>query len=338
MTGDRQKSPGLVDRLRVWSEIRKARSVAEDAGVTGGREAEDLLTRLVGASYSFQDARLLTGRRIPSRRQGRRREIDLIICTPRTIHLVEVKNWSGRLTTRDGSWRQTRRSGEVVDHGNLLRENALRRDAVLEYLNERGVAVDDRFAREYLVPEVMFMNPRLELDPEVEARPDVYSRRELDEFLGKRPQGEASDRLFASLIDYFLATESRRGGGGPGPIPASTYQSIVACLASAGTWDRLRLHGTKVVTGDVLSLTVGGQTYRQEELSERSAGMPIRVRWVRNPWLGLFLALTGLRPLGRLGLGSSWRDLSPEDTVLFHAVGDPGPRPVRLIDVDGIET
>src|SRR4051794_19448902 len=101
----------MIERLRDWSEIRKVVPREESAAVTGGREGELLLGQLVGSSFPFKDARLLAGRRIPSKRQGRRREIDLIVCTPRMIHLIEVKNWSGRLTVRDGVWRQTRRGG-----------------------------------------------------------------------------------------------------------------------------------------------------------------------------------------------------------------------------------
>src|SRR6185312_12765289 len=133
-------------------------------GVAGGRDGELLLRQLVGSSFRFKDAHLLSSRRIPSRRQGRRREIDLIVCTPQMIHLIEVKNWSGQSTVRDGVWRQTRRGGDVVDHGDLIRENRLKRDAVVEYLLDRGLDVDDRFVEGHIVPKVIFTNPRLELD------------------------------------------------------------------------------------------------------------------------------------------------------------------------------
>ena len=32
------------------------------------------------------------------------------------IHLIEVKNWSGRLDVQNGVWCQTRRNGQVVEH------------------------------------------------------------------------------------------------------------------------------------------------------------------------------------------------------------------------------
>lgn len=76
---------GLIDRLRQWSEIQKVRAADEPPDVAGGRDGELLLRRLVGSSFRFKDAQLLAGRRIPSERQGRRREIDLIVCTPQEI-------------------------------------------------------------------------------------------------------------------------------------------------------------------------------------------------------------------------------------------------------------
>src|SRR4051794_17341294 len=100
---------GIVSRLRQWSEIRKVRPAIESAAEEGGRDGEVLLKELVGASYQSKGAHLLSGRRIPSKRQGRRREIDLIVCTPTMIHLIEAKNWSGQLSVHGGVWRQTRR-------------------------------------------------------------------------------------------------------------------------------------------------------------------------------------------------------------------------------------
>jgi len=170
----------IVSRLRQWLAIQKVKPAEESPDVAGGRDAELLLKQLAGSSFPFKNAHLLAGRRIPSKRRGRRREIDLIVCTPQLIHLIEIKNWSGQLTVRDGLWLQTRRGGEVVDHGNLIQENRLKRAAVVEYLKERGIALDQLFVQEHIVPKVILTNPRLELDPAIESRPEVISRQELD--------------------------------------------------------------------------------------------------------------------------------------------------------------
>ena len=331
---------GLIDRLRQWSEIRKVRPTIESAAVEGGRDGELLLKALVGASYQFKDAHLLSGRRIPSKQQGRRREIDLIVCTPRMIHLIEAKNWSGRLSVHDGVWRQTRRGGDVVEHGDLIRENLFRQDAVAEYLHDRGLDLDERFVRDHIVPKVIFTNPRLELDPATEARPDVISRRELDEYLGRQGRKGLAERMFSSLIEFCLDSESKHGGalsqGHHGRIPLREYEKIVACLSEVGTWDQLRFYGTKVVTGDVVSLRLGPKTYRKPELVEVSGHLPIRLGWSRGRVIGLLKAITGIGSLGRLYLGRDRLGMSPDDTVMFHAVGDREPTSRKLVELEQI--
>ena len=269
----------------------------------------------------------------------RGREIDLIVCTPRVIHLVEVKNWSGRLGVRNGVWRQTRRGGDVVDHGDLIRENRLRRDAVAEYLNDRGLDLDEGFVRDHFVPEIFFTNPRLELEPEVEARPDVFSRRELDGYLGKQGRTGLAERVSRSLIGFCLNVESRLGGAAHGrrePIPAARYERIVAFLSETSTWDRLHFHGGRVITGDVVGLRVGTRTYGKPDLVEISGNLPIRFRWTRGWFLGLLKVVTGLGSLGSLRLGKSRSELTTADTVTFHAVGDREPSVVRLIGLERI--
>jgi hypothetical protein len=331
---------GLIERLRQWSEIQRVRPVEESPDVAGGRDGELLLRQLVGSSFRSRDACLLAGRRIPSKRQARRREIDLIVCTPQMIHLIEVKNWAGRLAVRNGVWRQTRRSGDVVEHGDLLRENRLKREAVAEYLRDCGLDLDTRFVEERIVPKVIFTNPRLELDPEVEARADVISRRELDDYLGRQPHKGLAERMFSSLIESCLASESRLekalSGGRPGRIPPGQYEKIVTCLTDAETWDQLRLYGTKVVTGDAVGLRIGPKTYRKSELVQLSGRSPIRVRWTRGRLWGLLKAVTGLGWLGSVHLGENRLEVTTADTVLFHAAGDVESKPQRLVELGQI--
>ncbi len=332
---------GLIDRLRQWSEIRGVRPVEESPDISGGRDAELLLKDLVGSSFNFQDANVFAGRRIPSKRQGRRREIDLIVCTPRMIHLIEIKNWSGRLDVRNGVWSQTRRSGQVVDHPDLIEGNRHRSDAVVEYLNDQGLSLGSSFIREHIVPKVIFMNPRLELERAIEDRVDVISRRELDHYLGKQPQRGVAERIFSSLVELCRDRESRPGGvpsspQGPAAIPVQTYQQIVALISRTATWDRLRLYGSKVLAGDVLELRLGLRTYRRRELTELATDLPLRLKWTRGRLWGLVKALFGSGSLGSLYLGKTRLEVSSADTVLFHTVGEPEPQTRKLVEVDQI--
>ena len=342
----------IVNRLRRWSEIRDVRPAPEAPDAAGGRDGERLLERLVGEALPFKDVHVLAGRRIPSARQGRRREIDLIVCTPRAIHLIEVKNWSGRLDLAGNSWRQTRRGGDVVDHGDLLATNLQKRDAVVDYLRDRGEDLDARFASEHVVPKVVFMNPSLEVAPSIASRPEVVTRRALDAFLASaRPEQGFVSRLVARLVPnpyaqgrdlrqhLLLARLSAFFGpswGRDGRIPRDRYARIVALLSATETWDRLHVYGGRVVSGDVVGLKVGPKTYRRADLAGLTAGRPIRLGWTRRPLWGLLKALTGLGPLGRIDLGPSRLPLSPSDTVTFHAVGAESAAPVKLVEIDRI--
>jgi hypothetical protein len=334
-----QKS-GILDRLRLWSEIQRVQPTKESAAVAGGREGELLLGQLVGASFKFKAARLLASRRIPSKRQGRRREIDLIVCTPRMIHLIEVKNWSGQLSVRNGDWRQTRRGGDVVDHGDLIGENQLRRDAVVEYLHDRGLILDEQFVREHIVPRVVFTNPRLELDPAIEARPDVISRRELDGYLGRQRKTADSVRMFSSLIEFCLDSEARLGEklsrALVGQGPSGHYERIVTLLSETDTWDQVHYFGTQVITGDVVGLRIGSKTYRRADLVESVGKSPIRLGWTRGRFWGFVKAVTGLGSLGSLRLGNALLQLAADDTLTFHAVGDRQPSTFRLVEIDQV--
>jgi Nuclease-related domain len=330
----------LSVRLKQWLEIQKVIPALEAPDVTGGRDAELMLKQLVGSSFAFKDGHVFAGRRIPSRRQGRRREIDLIVCTPKMIHLIEVKNWSGRLTVRNRRWSQFRRAGDVVDHGDLLETNRVKQEAVAEYLHDKGIAVDDKLIHDNIVSEIIFMNPRLELDPAIEALPEVITRRELEQFLGRQKQRGRVERMVSSLIELCLNSESKRGGtllkSGSQPIPAAKYEQITKCLSETETWDRLHFHGTKVITGDVLRLQVGPASYQKHDLVAMTAKQPIRLWWTRNWLWGLVKAATGLGTLGRLYLGKTRMDVTYADTVTFHAVGEESPRTRGLAEVDRI--
>jgi Nuclease-related domain len=331
---------GLFDRLGQWSEIQQIRPAEESPDEAAGRDGELALRELVGSSYRLKGASVLAGRRIPSKRQGRRREIDLIVCTPEMIHLIEAKNWSGRVEVVNGIWRQTRRSGEVVGHGDLLGDLRQRRNTVAEYLNDRGLALDERFVRDHIIPKIIFTNPNLRLDPAVEARPDVISRRELDGYLGRQQRKGLAERVFSAVIEFCLDWEGRMTGGRPsagsGRNPQDRYKKIVECLSEVGTWDRLEFHGGRVVTGDILDLKVGPRTYRRAELAELANRLPIHLRWTRDRGWGLLKALTGLGSLGCLSLGNSCIGISPRDRVTFHAVGEREPSSRRLVELERI--
>ncbi len=146
--------------------------------------------------------------------------------------------------------------------------------------------------------------------------------------------------MFSSLIELCRDRETRLAAESPRSawieIPSNPYQQMVALLSQTGTWDRLHLHGTKVVMGDVRKLEVGRKSYSRRELEELSADLPLRLQWTRGRALGLAKAMTGRGALGSLYLGQTRMEVSPGDTVLFHAVGEPEPASRKLVELDQI--
>ncbi|MGW0486442.1 BREX system serine/threonine kinase PglW [Nonomuraea sp. NPDC003214] len=49
---------------------------------------------------------------------GHVREVDLLVVTPGGVHLIELKDWHGSVTTENGAWVQTTPNGRRVPHGN----------------------------------------------------------------------------------------------------------------------------------------------------------------------------------------------------------------------------
>ncbi|MFG2091777.1 BREX system serine/threonine kinase PglW [Spirillospora sp. NPDC048824] len=51
---------------------------------------------------------------------GHIREVDLLVVTPGGVHMIELKNWHGRLAAENGTWVQTAPTGRRIPHGNPL--------------------------------------------------------------------------------------------------------------------------------------------------------------------------------------------------------------------------
>ena len=228
----------------------------------------------------------------------------------------------------------------MVEHGDLVATNLLKRDAVVEYLRERGVTLDEPSLRGHIAPKVIFMNPNLVLEPAIEGLPEVISRRELDAYLGSRPERKWTERLFASLVEYLLNSESKPAATStPAPsgrIPPDQYDRIVTSLSEAGTWDQLHFYGNRVVTGDLIGLQLGPKSYRRPEVVETAGHLPIRLEWSRGRLIGLLKAITGLGSLGRVYLGKARMEALPADSVTFHVVGEKEPSTFKLVELSQI--
>jgi hypothetical protein len=306
----------VLERLRTWNTARSERPVGEDPGVQGGREAEVFLRNLVNSHLNYKGAHLFAGRRVPCPRRRLRREIDLIVLTPKLINLIEVKNWSGELHDHGSIWVQLRRYGGELHHPNLIADNLEKRDVLLEYLRAHGIALERDFAARQLGQKVIFMNPKLTVSPSIATHPDIITRDKLDAYLNQQKRAGFAERVFCSVIEYCLGTESVLGN-----MSGERFQALAECIGGIPTWDRLQMYGGKMLTGDLHELHVGGNHIYRRDLTVR-ASFP--VSWSRGSW-GLFKAITGLGNVGSVEIsGRGMLALSSRDVVSFHAVGEPG--------------
>jgi hypothetical protein len=319
----------LTDRLRIWLAARRAAPTSEDPAILFGREAELSLHALVTTHFNHKGAHLFAGRRVPCPGRRMRREVDLIVLTPRMISLIEVKSWSGELIDRGEVWLQVRRGGVELRHPNLIADNLEKRAAFLDYLRQHGLGRESDFGR-YVSQKVVFMNPNLTVSPSIRSHPDVITRDKLAAFLDRQQAAGLAQRVFASVIEFCLGAEAAQSVAGG--IGGERFAALVKCVADIRTWDRLRLYGGKVLTGDLLQLHASGRHLPREEVARGS----LRVAWSRGQW-GLFKALTGLGAVGRLSVpgGGTW-ELSAGDGVIFHAVGEPAKATVPLTRVEEI--
>ncbi len=320
----------LPDRLRTWWAARRAAPTPEDPAILFGRQAELSLHDLVTTHFNHKGAHLFAGRRVPCPRRRMRREIDLIVLTPRMISLIEVKSWSGELFDRGPVWVQVRRGGDELHHPNLIADNLEKRAAFLDYLRQHGLGQERDFAARYVSQKVVFMNPNLTVSPSIRAHPDVITHDKLAAFLDRQRAAGFTQRVFCSVIDFCLGAETAQSL--TGSIGGERFAALVQCVAGIRTWDRLRLFGGKVLSGDLLQLHAVGRHLPREEIGRGS----MRVAWSRGQW-GLFKALTGIGAVGRLKIpGSGTWALTAGDSVTFHAVGDPAPATVPLTRVEEI--
>ena len=197
--------------------VRKKRFEPAGHRVSGGM-AEVRLGRLIRSVIG--DARVWDGLRIPDPENGGRREIDMIIARGDEVLFVEQKHWSGQLSFEDGSFLQTRRSGEVLDHGNILDWTA-RKGRLLGEIMERETG--NCFGSSNVV--IVFSNRALEME--------------------KPPEG-------MWVMDEMGLVELIENGNRDSPP-----DSVVELMDGFGTWDTVHFRGGMALNGDIHSFGLG---------------------------------------------------------------------------------
>ena len=201
------------DRLDDWVALRKVPLRPESGQVRAGRSAELSLRARLGRHESTRFGEIFGGKRVPrvpGRPREGRYEIDLIVITPRRLHVIEVKNWSGRLSLDGAQWVHDRIRGERLVHPNLATYNQAKAEALSRYLVSCGAAVPSR----RITQTVVFTNERLLMDRAIEEHPDIVTAQQLERYIREQRGASPWAYAFSALIQACAdADDERRCSG-----------------------------------------------------------------------------------------------------------------------------
>lgn len=118
---------------------------------------------------------------------GHIREVDLLVVAPNGVHLIELKDWSGRLHGRNGDWVQERPRGGTLYHRSPLHLANQKSKELAGLLASHGVRV-------FVGNAVCLTNPNLRFELPEGDRANTHTVRELIERL-QSPVRDARHRI-----------------------------------------------------------------------------------------------------------------------------------------------
>ncbi len=328
----------LRARLQHWLMLVKTKPIQEDEVKKAGEEGERKVLALMDGHRGLKDAHFYAGRRVPKTKShplipSRRSEIDLIILTPKAVHVIEVKNWSGEIRQNEEDphqWIRRRRNRDAQGIRSVVEVNQAKAWSLGNYLGSKGVAVGP----EHIRTHVFFTNTNLQMDRAIEEMPDVVSVHHISGFLaglGTKTLDRIILRMAKLVLDQESADMVRQGLAGA--MPQSIYDQILNEFDQLHTWDRLHFHGGAVETGDLLWVKSHGHSLKSDDLQP---GEQIRLQWQRGRILSLLKAVTG-KHLGHIITAKQKVAVDMDGQVFFHFAGQPEPAIIPVTSVDIIE-
>ncbi len=318
-----------LENLKEWKNILYTKTAYEDPSVKAGRDAEEFLASMVETNLKYKGAYCYLGKRVPSQKEKRRYEIDLIVLTKKHIYMLEVKNWSGSLVKKGKNWVQVRNHGKEITNPNLTQYNREKQEIVIEYLKSKNIHLD----KKYFSQKVIFMNKNLRLDKKIASDPNVIPYHKLDKYLANQKGTSYSERFLHSVVEFCLDAEKSSIIIDElfDAMNNSTFEKTQKALAKLQTWDKVVLHGGRILTGDALVLKLESKKIRMKSLQSNTE---YRLKWNRSKFFGLLQVLLTKISLGKIKLKDGWHKIKTTDTLKFHLAGDPSPVYIPLRDVD----
>jgi Holliday junction resolvase-like predicted endonuclease len=317
------------EKLQEWIEFIGTDNIEEDPEVEAGRNAEQFLHGIITTNLKYKDSYCFVEKRVPSKKENRRFEIDLIVLTKKQLHVLEVKNWSGKLYPEGDSWIQEKRDGRKIVHPNLTTYQAKKTQVLIEYLKKFNINIDSSYIRQ----KVLFINPNLHIDPTIISNPDVIPRDKLDKYLKSQKGTSLFENILHSLIEICLDSEKSKIilEGLFNSMPSKEVNKARSALSDLRTWDRIKLNGGKILKGDAHYLLIDN---RKIDLINLSPEEKISFNWQRNRFVSLINVVLD-KPFGEAKVLNQTYKLNPKfDKIRFHTVGKEKPTNIPLKCVD----
>eukprot|EP00039_Didymoeca_costata_P001005 m.48767 g.48767 ORF g.48767 m.48767 type:complete len:406 (-) comp10584_c0_seq2:87-1304(-) len=177
----------------------------------------------------------------------KRGEIDLAVVTTRGLLVLEVKNWSGSLSIStqgdtNQSWRQTRTSGEIIDHGDVLARISEKALSLAEHMRRHGVHVLDSMVHS----KVLLVNDRIRVDIDgrgIQENSDIIFPRFVEEFVESFERG-----ILQQIADELLP----KWVSGCELVPDIMRQAAYFIESTVGTWDIIHFINGEMKEGDFI--------------------------------------------------------------------------------------
>ncbi len=333
------------EHFDTWHQIRKTnlQPIDEDGQILAGRDAEDLLRKIVDEHYSFKNCHSFAAKRVPDPQNRRRREIDLIVVTAKRLYVIECKNWTGKLSIEGNGWVQRSFGGKERLHEDVLSLNTFKMNLLVRYLQDLGIQIEpDRVCQ-----KLIFMNSKLKIASMAIAKnPDVITPNRLEEYLGRQDnQLKAHEKLFSSVIGLLLDEELKGkvlDGLDIDRVGGIHHDRLIQEVGKLATWDKIFLHGTKILSGDIIDRSIPNLFHKYPKYLTLDRVKEIRIGFVKTKWLGLIKAFLRIgRPIS-LDFYDPQAKLiaqisgNPNGTVLIHEPGSRDPTSVNLCEIDRI--
>lgn len=299
----------LAEKIR-WlrkAQIRFPMIPSDQAGSHGEElalaELESVLKQLNGKAEIYQSLR------VPKAQGSGKFEIDLLLVSEVGILAIEVKHWGGRLSRQKGKWLQERGQEQkvLVDPVPL---NAEKVASLRQWLRRRQKDVPAAAMHSL----VLLTNTQVTLDKSLKA---------CDELV------ELSHLKAAALLK---CGQAKRFFWQKKPQRDFHFQSLIAALDELPTWDRIELHGGRVVFGDLEYMSVPGA--KASALQRKYIRKARAVIW-RTMFPGL-LFKAKLRVTDWSGKRTDY-PLHPEAKLVFRPAGQNEKEEIAWLHVESLQ-